>query len=511
MMRRWRRSPKLSTDESDLPPPPISNQDLRLPRRYRRGTQPAPEPPINVPTQPLPEVYPFAEHLARRLSADRILDLGTGVGQALAALDPTIPTVGVDNSARNLSIARSVFSDRQWLQADLTTDLSSLADYLDGSVVVLANVLEQLPNPIPLLDWLHTHRDAFAGLVVAGPDRARIGEPPTGPPAEGVATWTLEEWSSLFASRGLRPLLHGHTRSLSSSEARTSQVLFVPGRFDWQPARPIRAVAYVPCYNEVDIIDTTVARLLEQGLYVHIVDNWSTDGSLELLRERYQGNSHVELTRWPDQPSPHHQWYAMLDHIDRHSASSDFDWILLVAADEQLEAPTPDLGLLSLMELADANGYDVIDCTLIDFRPERPNSEPREHTRGNLPARWEFATRPGARSIERMWRNRRAPAGIAPSGGHAVTVAKRVFPSNAILRHYPLRSPEHARQKVLVDRLPRFTQGRSERGWHVQYDEFAQGDATFLWDPAKLNVWEWYSPREWVIEFASRCGIPIQD
>src|SRR3712207_4197065 len=43
-----------------------------------------------------PDVYPFAAHIARHYGCSRIVDLGCGRGDKLAALSPEFRIVGVD-------------------------------------------------------------------------------------------------------------------------------------------------------------------------------------------------------------------------------------------------------------------------------------------------------------------------------------------------------------------------------------------------------------------------------
>jgi hypothetical protein len=44
-----------------------------------------------------------------------------------------------------------------------------------------------------------------------------------------------------------------------------------------------------------------------------------------------------------------------------------------------------------------------------------------------------------------------------------------------LLRHYPIRSAEHGRRKVLAERIERFAAEERAGGWHVQYDHYADG------------------------------------
>ena len=59
-----------------------------------------------------------------------------------------------------------------------------------------------------------------------------------------------------------------------------------------------------------------------------------------------------------------------------------------------------------------------------------------------------------------------------------------------ILRHYPIRGETHGRRKVLGERLPRYDAAERADGFHVQYNAFAGGETSFLWDPAALREWD---------------------
>lgn len=496
-----------------------TNVDLRLPRLYsRRFQNDYFEDPIgeDAPGVWQPDVYSFAEALARRLDASRIVDLGCGNGTRISTLNGPFRTVGVD-IAKNIEQARVSYPDRLWLEQDLEGRLESLAPVVPGSLLICSDVIEHLRNPLGLLTFVQRVLPSVYGLVISTPDRDRArGSGDQGPPANPAHTmeWTLPEFHSLLSSQGLAPITHGFTRNFSEAETRNTQVAFVPGGMSRlaAPRLAVRAIAFVPCFNEADIVSVTVSRLLTQGIDVHIIDNWSSDGSWEMLIDEFGPESRVTLERFPEAQGPDFDWVGILDRIDHLAAQAPHQWILHVDADEQVDALSADLSLLDVLSIADSAGYDVIDFTLIDFRPEAHERGPQasdSHVVG-IPTRWQFANRPGARTLERAWKNRRSPVRISDSGGHALGVPKRVFPLNQILRHYPLRSPEQARRKIFRERLPRAAREKSQRGWHAQYDQYP-ADAAFVWSGAYLRDWDWHTTTEWVVEFSTRVGIDFDD
>lgn len=57
-------------------------------------------------------------------------------------------------------------------------------------------------------------------------------------------------------------------------------------------------------------------------------------------------------------------------------------------------------------------------------------------------------------------------------GGHiARRPDARIYPVRFIHKHYPVRSLEHGRRKILQERKQRFSTAEKQRGWHVQYDQ----------------------------------------
>jgi 2-polyprenyl-3-methyl-5-hydroxy-6-metoxy-1,4-benzoquinol methylase/glycosyltransferase involved in cell wall biosynthesis len=451
-----------------------------------------------------PEVYDWAKHICSNLmfSPRKIVDIGCGNGSRIASLHPDFRVSGVDHG-ENLEHARRNHPEISWIEANLERDLEFLQASLEQSLVICSDVIEHLANPQPLLELFRQSQRHIYGIVISTPDRIRArGLEDQGPPANPshVREWAMEEFFVLLCKAGLKPFLHGHTRNISSSSSRNTQVAFIPGemaRINPNASRPT-ALAIVPCYNEIDIIEKVIVSLLSQGLDVHLIDNWSNDGSWELVNARFEGL--VRTERFPDRPVNMYCWKDILDRMDTIAATSPHDWILHVDADEFFESPSLNHGLLEFIGVADEAGYDMIEATLLDFRPVDGQSM------SQLSSMWQFATRPGAFTLQRAWKNRRHKVGISQTGGHSLSVPYRRFPFNLILKHYPLRSPDQAKTKIFHDRNPRFAKERAELGWHVQYDAYLP-EHTYLWDPSLLNNWEWITPREYIVELSSRAGI----
>ncbi len=82
------------------------------------------------------------------------------------------------------------------------------------------------------------------------------------------------------------------------------------------------------------------------------------------------------------------------------------------------------------------------------------------------------------------------------------------IPSKFLLRHYPIRSQEHGRRKILVERIGRLNSfDREIRGWHKHLEPLA-GRGSFVWDPGELLYFDDTSfYREYVVERLTGVGI----
>lgn len=421
----------------------------------RKGGRLRPVPPA-APWTDCPDVPQFADHLAARLGAASVLVPGHALPTGMQ-----VPVMGE-------------------------------ADWSGGGRPVV--LLAPWSQPHEIRRWLRVLADrptSISGIVVAS--QAHPG---------AAATARLAE------EFGLPVLLDGCTRDAVGG--RTVRLAFLP-------ADPLRSaylasqegtlpepsvLAVIPCFNEVDVLASTIGRLRSQGCAVHVLDNWSTDGTWELACELADRDPLISCEQFPEEGKGEFEWARQLRRLAEVGASSDADWILHVDADEQLASFAPGVGLRQALGVMAASGFDVVDFTVLDFRPTVLDSP------GSLPARWEFGLRTGHQIIERAWRNRGSVVDIASSGGHSVNEpGKRVAPVNLVLHHFPLRSPEHARRKIYADRLPRVADSSEQaKGWHRQYDGFRPDDP-FLWDPTGLHPWNEQVQRDWMVELTTRSGL----
>ncbi len=258
-------------------------------------------------------------------------------------------------------------------------------------------------------------------------------------------------------------------------------------------SNPFRVVAIVSAYNEADIISPVIGHLVENGVEVYLIDNRSTDATVEQARP-WLGKGLLEIEEFPKRPPkgggpPPFDWTAILKRKEELAKELKADWFIHHDADEFREAPWPGVTLKDAIRWVDRLGFNCISFRVLNFPPVdndfRPGTDPREHfTRWEEPIIYDTVQR-------KCWKNTGAPVSLAASGGHEARFAgRRVFPIKFLLRHYPIRSQKHGRRKVFEERKKRFLARERSKGWHVQYDDIEKRSHSFLADPASLRPYD---------------------
>lgn len=482
-----------------------------LPPGYRENENPTPY--IDAPSRIVyqPHVYELGTYLARRSGARWLIDVGCGSGGKLAHQDGSLGILAIDN-APILEMARAALPAATLVVQDLEAGLPALPDeVVEASVVICADVVEHLANPTRLMEGLAQIGKRAPYVLVSTPDRDRArGIRDSGPPENPahVREWSASEFLRFCVDSGFPPtVLAGHTINSNIHRAKTT-TLVMAGReaVFARGGRAPEVTAIVNAYNESDMLEETANHLLGQGVSVHVIDNWSTDGSYEIAQRLHETTGRVTVTRFPDQPTNAYQWARQLDNTARIAAHLDADWVLHCDADELRLSPWPGVTLAEALGFVGSLGYDAVDHTVIDFRFLRSvaDSTGPYETSLNL---FEFGRRPGHFLQVKGWRN--GPfVDLSSSGGHeAAFENRRVFPLKFLTKHYPLRSRSQANRKVFQDRLPRFAEER-ERGWHHQYDVWLPHGEVAGWDAHQLCAWHphhFYA--EYLVERISGIGL----
>jgi Glycosyl transferase family 2 len=351
---------------------------------------------------------------------------------------------------------------------------------VDAAVVICAAALDVVADRPALLAGLAGLRERAAALLITAP---------TGFDHDGFV--------ALLTDAGLAPAFVGRTRSTANA-TKDTWVALVEGAGTpplSAPPSDFRVLAVVIGHNEWDILPHTLRRLVAEGIEVVYVDNWSTDGSFEAVTATF-GDT-VRVVRHPATRTAQMSWRDLLEHTEQVGRASGADWVVHHDADEVREGPWADLSLRDALWNVQQRGFTAVNFRVLVFRPTTavepaPGSDPAV----NL-IWWDHLRRPSNLMQVKAWRNSGQPVALAGTAGHAAEFpGRRIFPYDFLLRHYPLRSPAHARRKVFGERRERWSAAERASGWHTHYDHLTEADE-FVWDPATLHRWD---PAEFALD-----------
>ena len=356
-------------------------------------------------------------------------------------------------------------------------------------------------------------REPIAQSVVrvSGLDRF----PLSAPPLETLRRLSQTARYLLLETNAPSPAFDALCRDLAIPPAFVGNSLALSGREAAAPppaeARPAKALALMTAHNEADVVEQCVHNLFAQGLDVFVVDDNSTDGTAEKLEAIARSSSGRLVLDKDSRKNAQfydrsHLFSLLLAHANR-AAANGCDWMVYVDADEIRASPWPGVTLASAFARVASLGYNAVDFTVADFRfakGQRMSSDPFEI---QMPL-FEFGRRHGHFIQIKAWRH---PPGLdvalEPSGGHDAHFAgRRVFPLKFLLKHYPLRGAEHARQKIFRDRFPRYHPDSLAKGAHVQYNAYRDRPPDGR-DPSGLLRWDHHFHSRYLLERLSGIGL----
>jgi hypothetical protein len=237
-------------------------------------------------------------------------------------------------------------------------------------------------------------------------------------------------------------------------------------------------------YNEEDVIGPAIQKLIDDGVGVYVIDNWSTDRTYEIVRG-FEGSGLVGSERFPAVPSDRFVLEALTRRVTAVASGLRADWLIHHDADERRHGPWPGLGLRDSLWRVDRAGFSAVDHTVINYRPVDDTFVPGGDFESHF--RYFELGRTGDLMVQiKAWKNV-GTVDLASSGGHEARFAgRRVFPYKFLLQHYPIRSQPHGNQKIFRDRVGRWDPRERARGWHIHYDDVVP-EQSFLRDPAELT------------------------
>jgi glycosyltransferase involved in cell wall biosynthesis len=258
----------------------------------------------------------------------------------------------------------------------------------------------------------------------------------------------------------------------------------------------MKILAVIPTYNESDVIYWVIKYLIDQDIDVHILDNESTDSTLDIVKKFPP--SRVFISSFHTNGEFNEQ--IMGDNIKKiiKSYEKEYDWVARINADEFWESPFQNLSLKEGIELADKRGYNAVGVKQFRFYPM---SDEKPHVAGddvrkyyNYFEKWE-----GAKYFEprfhpehnKIWiiNAFKSNSGIFYEDAHKVLpISKiKIFPHLFITRHYPYRNPERTKQRIIQERKNRVSKWNLDNKISYKYLDFEDNE-TFFFDDMREKL-----------------------
>jgi hypothetical protein len=405
-----------------------------------------------------PDVYPFAAFLAERFACTHVIVIGKPTARNLKQLFPQFEVIGIVPGTE-LESCRQRYGFATWLDQNMIDADPALSDDLLRRSAIICKDLDQFDEPALVLRQLKS----WMGYVPVG-----------------VLTSGDQELNQMLQYHGFNLEFSGLTAT-DNVDYEKKTALAVITKESATLERPhtvapadFRVVAFMAAYNEEDIIVESIKKWTDQGVSVHVLENWSTDATYELARE-LESRLPVTVERFPeDGPPKYFDWEAILARIEVLSREVEADWFVRRGADEILVSPWPGIGYRDGLYLAERAGFNCVDHTIVEFHPVDDGFRMgMDHEAYFRHFDLKHLSHPRQR---KAWKNCGLPISTIPSAGHDVVFAgRRIYPFKFLLKHYSFRSQKQAERKVFRDRKARWNPKERAKGWHVHYDAIQEG------------------------------------
>lgn len=225
----------------------------------------------------------------------------------------------------------------------------------------------------------------------------------------------------------------------------------------------MRVVAIIAAYNERRFIDACLAHLHEHGIESYLIDNGSTDETVELA-ERRRGRGLIGLESFPRGAGDVYNWRALLIRKEELARELDADWFIHLDPDEIRLPPRHGQTLAQALKGADREGFNAVNFAEFTFLPtvEEPDHDHADFQR-TLRTYYPFA--PTYPHQLKAWKATGA-AELAWSAGHKVRFpGLKMHPQPFPMKHYLFLSVPHAIEKYAERR---YDPDEVASGWHVK-------------------------------------------
>lgn len=235
----------------------------------------------------------------------------------------------------------------------------------------------------------------------------------------------------------------------------------------------MRTIALLATYNEHRFIDACLGHLAKQGINTYLIDNCSTDDTIERA-ERWRGRGLVGIESFPRGPGDTYDWRGLLVRKQELATELEADWFVHLDADELRLPPKRTGTLAEALVRVDDQGFNAVNFIEFTFMPtrEEPDHDHADFMRTlrtyypflpEYPHQLADAWAGGTPHQLKAWKA--APdIDLASSGGHQVKFpGLKMYPEAFPMRHYLFLSVPHAIEKYIERR---FNPAEVASGWH---------------------------------------------
>jgi len=457
--------------------------------------------------QEIPYVYELVNYLARKAELENVIYIGNEMTKISDCISKNLNIIEI-NSESDLVTYAAIKRELEAKTADnnlLSSSLKIEDSVLEKSLILCSNIIERLSDPTLLVDILARWSNTSKYILISTPEENRI----TNLAEKSQFTQrTLEHFHEFLSSCNFPIGFYGHTISDKYNNLKSTSLVISGKDVVVVPQTLVPVTAIINCYNEADIIEEVVLYLINQNVNVVVVDNWSNDGSYEIVKQLTRAHPGVRVARFPDAPTRYFHWNEQLINTVKISEELGYGWYIHYDADEIRLSPWQNVDLQDAISFVDSLGYNAIDFTLLNFRYIKKDQDYFDISLTQRLQYFEFGDRLSHFKQIKAWKYYGQKCDLNNSGGHQITFENRkVYPIKFLIKHYPLRSQEQASKKLFQDRFPRFPEERQKLGWHGHYDHITNNKLEG-WNKSDLILYNSYDfSTEYLVERISDIGI----
>lgn len=230
----------------------------------------------------------------------------------------------------------------------------------------------------------------------------------------------------------------------------------------------MRVVALLATHNERRFIELCLRHLREQGVDVYLIDNDSTDETVEIA-ERFLGRGVVGIERLPRDDGVF-SLRTQLRRKEELTRELDADWFIHLDTDEMRLPPPGYRTLAEAIRHVDRQGFNAVNFLELSFIPTREEPD-HDHPDFQRTLRTYYPLLPQFPHHLKAWKAT-ADVELEWKGGHLVRFpGLRMYPQSFLMKHYLCLSVQHAVEKY-VNR--RFSPEEVRSGWHRWRDQLSE-------------------------------------